>query len=262
MDSVSRWISRWIPSASGGWSPSGLNSRQILAAPFHLLSSLGKSILSLLFPPYCLVCNSLLEANERLICESCWHDLPEINEDRDLLIEIQSKFANEVYFSKVIAIWEFSPTVQTAIHHLKYRNFRLLANRMGIVIAERLNLLNLSIDDTILIPVPLHKTRIRERGYNQSALLCHAIASETGFFYHDHILKRIRYTQSQTKLNVSERLKNVQNAFKVVFPPKIQNKIVILVDDVITTGATANECAGELMRAGAETVYLCSAAKA
>ncbi len=255
-------ISRWTPSASGGWSPFGLNLKQVLAAPRQLLASLGKSILNLLFPPYCLVCNSILEEDERLICELCWHDLPLINENRDLLNEIQSKFTNEIYFFRVIAIWEFSPTIQIAIHHLKYQNFKILANRIGVVMAERLNRLNLSIENTILIPVPLHKTRIRERGYNQSALLCHVIASQTGFIYHDHVLKRIRYTQSQTKLNVSERLKNVHKAFKVASPQEIQNKSVILVDDVITTGATANECARELIRAGAETVYLCSAAKA
>ncbi len=197
-----------------------------------------------------------------MICDSCWHDLPEINEDRDLLKEIQSKFSTEIYFSKVIAIWEFSPTIQIAIHHLKYKNFKMLAERIGIFMAERLSRLSLSMENTILIPVPLHKTRMRERGYNQSALLCRVIASQTGFTYNDQILKRIRYIQSQTKLNVSERLANVHGAFKVASPKEIVNKIIILVDDVITTGATANECARELMNADAEAVYLCSVAKA
>jgi len=214
------------------------------------------------FSPYCLVCNSLLEETDRVLCESCWHELPKIDEDHDLFNEIKSKFTDQVYFSKAIAIWEYSRTIQTIIHYMKYQNFKILANRIGIFMAERLNQLNLPNEHTILIPVPLHKTRIRERGYNQSALLCGVIASETGLTYHDQILKRIRYTQSQTKLHASERLKNVQNAFKVTSPLEVVNKIIILVDDVITTGATINECARELMKAGAQAVYLCSVAKA
>lgn len=239
-----------------------IKAKQIQAAPLRLLSALVKSILGLLFPPYCLVCNSLLQANERVICESCWQSLPKLDEDYDLFHEIRSKFKHEIYFSKAVAVWEFSPTVQTIIHHLKYQNFKILANRMGIFMAERLNQLNLPIGNTILIPVPLHKTRIRERGYNQSALLCQVIASETSFSYNDQILKRVRYTQSQTKLTASKRLKNVHKAFKVASPQEVIAKIIILVDDVITTGATFNECARELMKAGAAAIYLCSAAKA
>ncbi|MDZ7377321.1 MAG: ComF family protein, partial [candidate division KSB1 bacterium] len=128
--------------------------------------------------------------------------------------------------------------------------------------AEKLKPLNFSPDETLLIPVPLHKTRARERGYNQSALLCRAIARQTGLPYDEHILKRVRYTRSQTKLSASERLKNVNQAFRIVNKEPIQNKNVILIDDVITTGATMNECARELITNGARTVALCAIAHA
>jgi len=239
-----------------------MNRKQILASPFRILLSLCKSIINFIYPAYCIVCNSHLKENERLICDSCWIQLPQIEQDFDSFKEIRSKLADDVHFSKVFSIWEFSSPIQTAIHYLKYQNFKVLANQLGIFMAERLKKLSLPMDKTILIPVPLHKTRIRERGYNQSTLLCKVIAGETGFTYNDQTLKRIRYTQSQTKLDAMERAKNVQNAFRVFSNEEILNKIIILVDDVITTGSTMNECAKELMKNGAEAVYLFSIAKA
>jgi len=203
-----------------------------------------------------------LAENEKLICDNCWSHAPKIEQDFDLSNQIKIKLVDEVYFSKVISAWEFSPTIQYAIHLLKYQNYKVLANRIGLFMAERLTKQSLPMDRTILIPVPLHKTRTRERGYNQSTLLCRVIAAETGFDYSDRILKRVRYTQSQTKLNAVERAKNVENAFKVIYPEQITNKLVILVDDVITTGSTMNACAKELIKHGAGVVYLLSAVKA
>lgn len=239
-----------------------MNGKQILHSPYRILLSLVNSTLNFIYPPYCIVCSSQLAENERLICDNCWLHMPRIEQDFDLFIEIKTKLGDEVYFSKVISIWEFSPQVQTIIHHLKYQGFKVLANRIGIFMADRIKKMSLSMNNTILIPVPLHKTRIRERGYNQSALLCQVIASETSFVYNDEILKRIRYTQSQTKLNTVERAKNVENAFKVFSSNEIKNKLIVLVDDVITTGSTMNACAKELMNKGASGVYLFSSVKA
>ena len=238
-----------------------MNGKQILHSPYRFLLSLVKSTLNFIYPPYCVICSSQLTENERLICDNCWLHMPPVEQDFDVFNEIKNKLDGEVYFSKVISVWEFSPTIQTAIHLLKYQNFKLLANRIGLFMADRLNKQSLPIDKMILIPVPLHKTRTRERGYNQSTLLCQVIANETGFGYSDKILKRIRYTQSQTKLDASERAKNVENAFKVINPEQIENRLVTLVDDVITTGSTMNECAKELMKNGANDVYLLSAVK-
>ena len=128
--------------------------------------------------------------------------------------------------------------------------------------AEALTEFNFPFKNVIIVPIPLHKIRIRERGYNQSALLCKAIATETGFIIDERVLKRVRYTQSQTKLNAIARQKNMQNAFTVTDKEKIRNKTIILVDDVITTGATMNACAKELKKYGAKTVFIFSAVKA
>lgn len=239
-----------------------MKGKQILKSPYRILLSLVKSALDFIYPPYCLICSSQLAENEKLICDNCWSHAPKIEQDFDLFNQIEIKLGDEVYFSKVISAWEFSPTIQTAIHLLKYQNYKVLANRIGLFMAERLSKQSLPMDKTILIPVPLHKTRTRERGYNQSTLLCRVIAAETGFDYSDRILKRVRYTQSQTKLSAVERAKNVENAFKVIYPEQIKNRLVILVDDVITTGSTMNACAKELIKHGAGDVYLLSAVKA
>lgn len=237
--------------------------QQLLAKTlFRPFRAVVRSVIDFVYPPYCIACHSLLNETERLMCENCWHQLPGIDENLDLMAEIRSKSGAEIYFSKVIAIWEFSPHIQTIIHHLKYQNFQILAGRIGRVMAERIKKMSLFPEQTILVPIPLHQTRLRERGYNQSALLCNVIAAETGLSVREQILERIRYTESQTKLMATDRIKNVENAFKVNTAVEIKDKIIILVDDVITTGATINACAKELVANGAGTVYIVSAVKA
>lgn len=236
--------------------------KQILNYPCQIVRSLGHTTIDFIYPPYCTICNARLSASEILICNNCWSALPQIAEDCDLRDSIKSGLREEICFSKAFSIWEFSPPIQSAIHHLKYQNLKALAKPIGSFMAERLKKLLLPIDNTVLIPVPLHKTRIRERGYNQSALLCQVIASKTDYFYSSRVLKRVRYTRSQTKLNTVDRAKNVKNAFKVISSNEINNKIAVLIDDVITTGSTMNECARVLMDNGAKCVYLFSMAKA
>lgn len=239
-----------------------MRERKILTTVARPLVVLLQSILDFAFPPYCILCNSLLKQDERLVCNACWNNLPQLDDRSNLVQELKNKFSGEIFFSDAIAIWQYSPKVQEVIHRFKYGNFKILANRIGGFMAAKLNPLNFSPDQTLLVPVPLHKTRARERGYNQSALLCRTIASQTGLPYNEHVLKRVRYTRSQTKLSASERLKNVNQAFRVVNKEPIQNKNVILIDDIITTGATMNECARELITNGARKVLLCAIARA
>lgn len=239
-----------------------IKEKQKPTLPFKILSPFLKSIIDFIYPPYCIVCNKLLLFNEKLICKKCLLDLPKLDVDYNIVEEIDSKLSQEIYFSQAVSIWEFSPPLQTAIHYLKYQGFKTIANQFGAFMEDRLRQMSLPVNQTLLIPVPLHKTRLRERGYNQSTLLCSAIAAETDLIYDDSILKRIRYTESQTRLNASERQKNVENAFKVFNSEKIENKLIILVDDVITTGSTMNACAKVLMNNGAKAVYLLSIVKA
>jgi ComF family protein len=106
-----------------------------------------------------------------------------------------------------------------------------------------------------MVPVPLHKVRLRERGYNQSAWICEGLSEATGVPVLKKGLFRKKYTQTQTGKSGEERRKNVRNAFEIKAPERIRGKSVLLVDDVSTTGSTINSCAGILKNGGAEAVF-------
>ena len=239
-----------------------MNWKETLLIPAKGLISLFRVIIDFIYPPFCIVCQTSLSKDERLICDNCWNNFPQIDGTVNIAREIRSKLSDPIYFSNAISVWEFSSPIQQAIHYLKYQNFRFLAGRIGRIMAKKLKDLSLPLAETVLIPVPLHKTRLRERGYNQSSLICETIVVETGVQNCDNNLQRIRYTKSQTKLSAIERTKNVKDAFSILHAEEIKNKVIILVDDVITTGATMNACAKELIENGAKSVYLFSAAKA
>ena len=108
----------------------------------------------------------------------------------------------------------------------------------------------------LIMPVPLHQFRLMKRKYNQSALLASGLSKKTHIPYEPYLLRRHKSTKSQGHLNSKERAKNVLNAFRVVHTDRIKNKIILLVDDVYTTGATVNACAKALLNAGAKEVHV------
>jgi ComF family protein len=134
------------------------------------------------------------------------------------------------------------------IHNLKYRNKRSLARRLGEWMAGTLQG---GEGFDVVIPVPLHSARRRERGYNQSDLLAREVAAHLGIPFLTRALKRVKNTRSQTGLKREERLLNVQGAFRVKDKPAVSGKAVLLVDDVTTTGATLEACGEALALAGA-----------
>jgi ComF family protein len=220
------------------------------------------AVIHFFLPHFCLACSTTEIEHNEIICDSCWSKLLKAPSNDIIMNELNNKLSGECCFSGAFSLWKFSPATQTIIHHLKYRAFGNLAGKIGKEMANKLLEHRLISPSTLLIPIPLHKTRIRERGYNQSSLLCKAITQETDIPFEENVLVRVRYTTSQTKLDVKKRWQNVENAFSVLKPEKILDKTIILVDDVITTGATMNACAGELLKNAAKNVYIISAAKA
>ncbi len=219
------------------------------------------AVIHFFLPHFCLTCETTDIKENEIICNTCWSKLPIAPSNDKIMDELKNKLAGGCHFSGAFSLWQFCPETQTIIHYLKYRTFGNLAERIGKAMAKKLTENQRLFKNMLLIPIPLHKTRVRERGYNQSSLLCKAIASETEIPFEDSVLKRVRYTASQTKLTAKERQKNVANAFAVSHREKILNKTIILVDDVITTGVTMNGCAGELLKNGAKKVYVLSAVK-
>ena len=138
-----------------------------------------------------------------------------------------------------------------AIHNLKYRNLRSIAPTLGLLFARWLE--SNPVPGEVLVPVPLHRRRLRNRGYNQSALLAKEVGKRAGLPVRDDVLVRIRDTPPQVSLSHEERLRNVAESFKC--SGDVRGLKVILVDDVVTTGSTMSACASALMDGGAGSVW-------
>jgi ComF family protein len=148
-----------------------------------------------------------------------------------------------------------------AIHELKYRGRRRLAGRLAEALLEEPAVRALASTSDLLAPVPLHPRRLRERGFNQAALIAGEIARRTGRPSCDDTLVRRRDTAPQAGLTAAERRRNVADAFAVRRRALVAGRVVTLVDDVLTTGATAFACARALREAGAREVRMLSLAR-
>jgi len=152
----------------------------------------------------------------------------------------------------------FVPPVNKLIHHFKYRKKTHLATLFGRALASIIMSDPVLHTADILVPVPLFWFKRLYRGYNQSILLANVISTNTGLAQ-ENVLKRIRHTRTQTRLSEQARRENIVGAFSST-NQSLHNKTVLLIDDVLTTGATVNECARILKQAGASKVYSCVAA--
>ena len=222
------------------------------------------SFLNFLFPSYCLLCDAPLGVGERIVCGRCWARL-EIITDRfcpkcgALLRKGRAICAScskaGYYFSFNRSLGPFDQRYQTLIHHLKYERMTSLAVRLGEKLLFLLRAEPRFSPAEGIVPVPLHPTKLRERGYNQSLLLAQEVSRGSGLPLIDDALQKVRRTKSQTRLTFEERVENLRGAFRVKLREKVEGKKLILIDDVFTTGSTLNNCAQALLEAGACEVY-------
>jgi len=161
----------------------------------------------------------------------------------------------ETRFDFVLTAWDYSAGLEKLIHHVKYERGLHLGEYLGSRMAEIVYHLRQAVDpESFLSPVPLHRIRQRERGYNQSEVICRGISRVWGMPVLGDVLSRTKNTRSQTRMSAEQRQDNVRGVFRVIRPEAVSGKSIFLVDDVITTGATMNGCAGALKEAGAGTV--------
>jgi ComF family protein len=217
-----------------------------------------EALLDFIYPPYCIVCKAHLDSGAKLVCEYCWRRLPRLQN----MTELSDEKCQKSPISRFLAVWQYSDELQTIIHEMKYYGKKSLAQSMGEEMAKIVAASQEYSSADAIVPVPLHKTRLRERGFNQSVLLAQKITSVSKISVEAEILKRVRYTRSQSKLSATERELNVQGAFKVVQPRPVRGKVVILVDDVFTTGSTLKACAEALIDSGVAKVLALTAAMA
>ena len=153
----------------------------------------------------------------------------------------------------------FDSPVQNALHTLKYRRNVGIGDALAMQMREFVRSLEWPVD--VLVPVPLGKKRLKERGYNQVGLVARSLAYEIGLGYAPQALRKSRETRSQVGLTLSQRWENVQNAYQAN-PEAVKRKSILLMDDVATTGSTIQACADALLSAGAREVYAITIARA
>ena len=182
-------------------------------------------------PPFCPRCGRPQASG--IVCPGCWQRPTEID-------GIRSPF-------------RFDEVIRKAIHELKYRNLRAIAPRLAELLADYLD--ESPLPREVLVGVPLHPRRLRERGYNQSSLLAKELGKRIGLPVIEDCLIRVKQAQPQVKaVDVEERRRNVADAF-VCRDERVKGKRIVLIDDVCTSGATLESCAAALKRKGATSVW-------
>jgi ComF family protein len=220
-----------------------------------------KDFVALLFPELCQACNSSLVGNEDLICTNCLYDLPYTNFISDDNV-ITRQLEGRVKASLIYVMLYFSKggTVQNLMHSLKYKNTPGIGNKLGALAGQQLAQMDLSKGFDMIIPVPLHPAKLRQRGYNQSTHFAQGLASVIHKPVVEHNLIRSRYTETQTNKSKYVRFDNMKDVFAVKQPSQLEGKHILLVDDIVTTGATLEACANQLLKISGVTLSVAAIA--
>lgn len=214
----------------------------------------------LFYPVTCASCGDALVGGECQICTICQLSLPVTgyHELSDNPMDNLLKLRLRIDFISSFLYYDQGLSTQNLLHSIKYKGNKLLATHLGELYGNDIKGCFEHPLDAI-IPVPLHKRKLRERGYNQSEYWANGLAKSLAIPV-DHSLSRIQYTTTQTKKTRTERIKNVEGAFKVLKPELLKGKSILLVDDVITTGATLEACGAALWEVGIRSLSLATIA--
>lgn len=219
-------------------------------------------IIDLFFPKVCAGCHTILITNETVLCTNCRHEMPLTQYHLDSKNEAVKKFYGKINIEHVSALLYFNKKgiVQELIHNLKYKGHEEIGTVLGNWYVEDLKELVLETPFDVVIPVPLHPKKFRERGYNQVTTFGKTLAKGLNITYNDAVLYRKKYSKTQSKKNLLGRSDNIENIFDVIFTAENQNKHFLIVDDVLTTGATLEACSKALLKIpGAKISIVCMA---
>ena len=213
------------------------------------LKSHFEAFCNLLFPKLCSACGDILSGNESCICTTCLLELPLTNYWKHADNPIEKLFWGKVPILNASAFLFFDKEskYQRMLHMLKYKGRQQIGLFLGRLYGQKLSQYLENIPD-IIIPVPLHKSRLLKRGYNQSELIANGMGESLNIPVNTNVVKRIVATKSQTKKGKYERWLNVKGIFKCYCPEVLESKHVLVVDDIITTGSTIESLIHELLQ--------------
>jgi ComF family protein len=233
-----------------------------------------KAFLDIIFPPRCHVCRCFLaEPTDIHLCNNCREKIITVSSPLCTICGVPFATENGIDhicghclttrrpFAGARAAARFEGPLQELIHRFKYGKKIHLSRPLGLLTATVLGDFHPAVSADCIVPVPLHRRRLRERGFNQSQLIGRILAKSWEIPLSVHNLRRIRWTTPQTGLSAAERERNIRGAFAVVKPDRLEGKRLLLVDDVYTTGSTVTECAKTLRQSGAKEVYVVTVAR-
>ena len=214
------------------------------------------SLINLIYPPRCAVCTELLEmGTEGSLCMKCRENFEKNNLCGIIVKHRNDKgIKNTDYLTCGYAVFEYED-IKKSIEHFKFKGFKNDGIALGEIMYQvaKQNFSNVIMEADLLVPVPVHAKRLKERGFNQTQVLAQRFAELSGMCCSD-VIKRVRHTVPQSGLHPDQRLENIKDAFECRDDSKIRGKKIIIVDDIFTTGATINECARILRANGAGQV--------
>jgi ComF family protein len=207
-----------------------------------------RDLINLVMPLLCPTCGRVLVNHEKIICTACQYELPRTRYASYTVNPVARLFWGRVYIENATAFFQFEKgsRFQQLIHELKYRDRQDIGKEMGRLLGTELKETAFASADVIL-PVPLHKTKRRQRGYNQCDPIAEGLSERLGIPWQPDYLIRQSASRTQTNRSRTDRWSNVDQIFAVKNEASLSGKHIILVDDVVTTGATLDACASAIL---------------
>ena len=223
-----------------------------------MLHNLLEDFKHLFFPRFCPGCGSDAVSSRQILCLNCIVELPETGYFNVQDNPIKQLFTGRLEVGKAASLYYCARVskLHNMIHQLKYKHNRDVGIFLGEMLGRQLIQSDWKKSIDMIIPIPLHSKRERKRGYNQTRIIAEGIAHITALPIATDVVARTSYTQTQTHKGRSERIVNMEDKFEVVKPEKLEGKHVLLIDDLITTGATLEFCGKEILKVSGSKVSI------